>query len=191
MFVCSLQVGRVLIGRFFATFTILLIRFGGQNEEDNIDDNDTRRPSIGDGDIGVRGCAGPVAGAVGGFVGCDRRRGGAQRSDVCGLPGAGGPAGAGSRSPAAGWRCLHAPGSLAGVSDLAVCLPGRAPPPAGDRRAGDGGLRVPVDCRPEPDCSFRSRMARASSSGTTMSFVRRRSGGWRRATWRGGVPSGM
>ena len=113
-------------------------------------------------------------------VGRDRGRRRPQRLDLRGLPGAGGQAGARARGPPARRRRVHAAGGLAGLSHLAVCLPGRAAPSPRDRRARDGRLRLPVAAGRRRACSFRSTTAPASSSGTTTTSASRKSAAWHR-----------
>ena len=108
-------------------------------------------------------------------VGRHRRRGGAQRAHLRGLPRAGGAQGPGARGEGSGGRRLHHGGAVARRPDVTLRLRRRPAAPDGDpgaaicRGTGSAGSRRSVDC------SSRSRTAAASSSGTTTSAARPRS----------------
>ena len=87
-----------------------------------------------------------------------------------------------------GGACTLARG-LAGLSDLALCLPGRAAPPAGHRRARDGRVRLPLDAGRRRDVRPVRRWHRAFSSGTTTPAARQEIASSRPATWKAGGPS--
>ena len=98
---------------------------------------------------------------VAGKLGCDRRRRRPQRSDLRGLPGAGGQAGARARSPRARRRRVHARSrsGRAIASRRAPTWSGCSIPLVIDElEMADYGFRwLPA----EPGCSCRSRMARS------------------------------
>ena len=132
--------------------------------------------------LGRIGLPEPVRALCRAAMGCHRRRGGAQRADLRGVPGPGGATGPGAGGAGPGRRGLHARRGLAGLSDLAVRVPGRAAAPAGDRGARPAGPRVPTGSRRAAGCSCRSRTAEHPALGRRRALRGRDPPASRRAT---------
>ena len=119
-------------------------------------------------------------------VGCDRRRRGAQRADLCGLPGPGRQARSGARKPERA-SVVHCtldqvwPGFR--ISPCAYLVGLLHPLVIDELAMAEYGFKWR---RRRPECSCRSTTVAASSSGTTTLFARRRSAGSRPRTCRAG-----